>query len=295
MSNYGDPGPSHRNALNAVNEARQRALTAFSKMRQGGPPPHHRHLAPADGKNPEVATIATQAVVDYLMQLRPYRGHSATWDVRFGKLELPETLPGDAAGRSSAMGFGGNGRRLHICRHPTFHVENVSDFVEVANTTVQYSTARRRAPGASGGRPGGSTSAFKPWESGRNATRCNRWKVDTGEYGTIVFTDPDHVTAFLSGNLSIDEALEVGELADEEDTDDADDTEDDPLVLGDPTVTSTPGDTRGRDPEVKSYNLVFSADELQRFVHLGDDVAAEVDVLADLEAPDHSAGPGGAV
>jgi hypothetical protein len=220
MSGYGDPGPGHRNAIDAVAEARQTAIKGVSEMRKAGPRPHHPRLAPA-GDEPALATMATQAVVDYLMQLRPYRGHSASWDVSFGELQLPADIQESS---KAAMGWDRTpSRRLHVCRQPTFYVENVSDFVEVANMTVQYSSKIRRRPGS------------------------------TSE-----------------------------ETADS-------------LTLGDPNVQSRAGRDRGRTHTVKSFNLVFGAGELQKFLQLGDDVAAELDVLADLEAPDHAAAPGGAV
>jgi len=282
MSNFGDPGPGHRNALDAVAEARQRALSAASKMRQAGPPPHHPNLAPASDEEPRLATIATQAVVDYLMQLRPYRNHSSAWNVSFGKLQLPATVPGDSlAGRDRAMGFGDGGRDLYICQNPTFYVENVSDFVDVANMTVQYSSQTRTPDGRG------------DWEPDPNpGSMTKAVEISTEEYGTLRFTDKERARELVYGDLSATAALEYAEPADEDDTTD---TEEDSVTLGDPNVTTTPGDTRGRDPQVESYKLVFPPGELLRFVQLGDDVAAELDVLADLEAPDHSAGPGGAV
>lgn len=283
MSQFGDPGPGHRNALDAVAEARQRALKAVSEMRQVGPPPHHPRLAPA-GDDPALATIATQAVVDYLIQLRPYRGHSATWDVAFGELQLPEELEGsDRAGWDRGLPA-----ILYVCRQPTFYVENVSTFVEVANMTVQYSSKIRRRPGSTGD-PGGATSALNQ----PTTNNVDRWTVDTEQYGTLAFEEKRHVRGLMNGDLTLTEALQFAEVVEEE----ADEEEeaDDRVTLGDPNVASHPGDTRGRDPEVKSFKLVFNSSELQRFLTLGDDVAAELDVLADLEAPDHAAGPGGAV
>jgi len=281
MSQFGEPGPGHRNALDAVAEARQKALKAVSRMRQVGPPPHHPRLAPA-GDEPALATVATQAVVDYLVQLRPYRGHSATWNVSFGELQLPEDMQGsDPAGWDR-----GRAPTLHVCRQPTLRVENVSDFVEVANTTVQYSSKIRRGPGSTSN-PGDGASAFHGAEPGI----IGRWTVDTEQYGTLAFSEKQHVRRLMNGDLTLTQALQFAEVVDEE----ADEEEADAVTLGDPNVPSTPGDTRGRDPEVKSFKLVFNASELQRFLTLGDDVAAELDVLADLEAPDHAAGPGGAV
>jgi hypothetical protein len=280
MSGYGDPGPGHRNALDAVAEARQTALSAASKMRQAGPPTHHPNLAPASDEEPRLATIATQAVVDYLMQLRPYRNHSSAWNVSFGELQLPATVPGEK-GPGRSWNKKDRAPKLHICQNPTFYVENVSDFVDVANMTVQYSSQTRTPDGRG------------DWEPDPNPGSMTKVvEISTEEYGTLRFTDKERARELLFGDLSPTAALEYAELADEDDTTD---TEEDSVILGDPNVTTTPGDTRGRDSQVESYKLVFPPAELLRFVQLGDDVAAELDVLADLEAPDHAAGPGGAV
>ena len=158
--------------------------------------------------------------------------------------------------------------------------------------TVQYSSKTRLTPSESGGRPGGGLSAFDNPKKGL----CDTWTAPAGEYGRIRFADKRYLNAYLAGEIGLETALQVGEIIDEEaDEEEADEEEADAVTLGDPNVPSTPGDTRGRDPEVKSFKLVFNASELQRFLTLGDDVAAELDVLADLEAPDHAAGPGGAV
>jgi hypothetical protein len=280
MSQFGEPGPGHRNALDAVAEARQTALSAASKMRQAGPPPHHPNLAPASDEEPRLATIATQAVVDYLMQLRPYRNHSSTWNVSFGELQLPETMPGEK-NPAESWNNKGRGPDLYICQNPTFYVQNVSDFVDVANMTVQYSSQTRTPRGRG------------DWEPEPNPGSITKAvEISTEEYGTLRFTDKERARELLFGDLSPTAALEYAELADEDDTTD---TEEDSVTLGDPNATAAPGDTRGRDPQVESYKLVFPPGELLRFVQLGDDVAAELDVLADLEAPDHAAGPGGAV
>jgi hypothetical protein len=159
--------------------------------------------------------------------------------------------------------------------------------VEVANMTVQYSSKIRRGPGSTGN-PGGGTSALNQ----PTTNNVDRWTVGTEQYGTLAFEEKRHVRGLMTGDLTLTEALQFAEVVEEE----ADEEEaDDRVTLGDPNVASHPGDTRGRDPEVKSFKLVFNASGLQRFLTLGDDVAAELDVLADLEAPDHAATPGGAV
>lgn len=302
MSNYGGADPAHRNALSAVNEARQKALDAVSKLKQMGPPAHHPYLAPADGDLPADATIATQAVTDYLMQLRPYRSGSAVWDVSFGELHLPQTVPGDdPPGRTSSamMGFGGGARKLYICRHPKLFIENVSDFVDVANLTVQYSTKRRRD---SDSQPTNRTltadeaaviGARYGHDYVTEHTTSVKITLQTEEYGELTFDDVETAEAVVQGALSPSEAVEFAATADESDEDEPDDSDaDDDLILGDPSVTSHPGDTRGRDPEVKTYKLVFPPQELKRFVGLGDDIAEELGVLGDLETPQERDGSG---
>lgn len=288
MSNYGDPGPGHRNALNAVGEARQKALEVVSKTRQVGPPPHDPNLAPASDE-PALATVATQAVVDYLLQLRPYRNHSAVWDVSFGTVRLPERVAGESP--TQCMGKPQMTPPLYICQDPTFTIENVSDFVQAANTTVRYSSKTREQPGEAARQPGAGSAFHHHSRPSTDQSVCDRWTVDTKQYGKLIFSERRHVEAFLNGELSQSEVLSLAEVA----TDDEDDEDAKRARRGDPRVSSVPGDTSGPDHQVKSFKLVFSADELQTFLAHGDDIAAELDVLADLEAPDFTTGPGGAV
>jgi hypothetical protein len=303
MSNYGGADPAHRNALSAVNDARQKALDAVSKLKQMGPRPHPPYLAPADGDVPADATIATQAVVDYLMQLRPYRSGSAVWNVSFGELLLPQTIPGDdPPGRTSSamMGFGGGARKLYICRPPKLFIENVSDFVDVANLTVQYSTERQHDPGSQStnrtltGDEAAVLGARYGGDYVTDHTTSVKITLQTEEYGDLTFDDVETAKAVVQGSLSPSEAVEFAATADESDEDEPDDSDDDDddLILGDPSVTSHPGDTRGRDPEVKTYKLVFPSQELKRFVGLGDDIAEELGVLGDLETPQERDGSG---
>lgn len=138
MSTYDDESTGHRNALQQVSEARQEALSAVSEMRQRGPPSHPPNLAPTDKQGKPLASVATQYVADYLLQLRPYRATTSAWEVDIGAVELPEQI-----GRGSPDAFGEPGRRdaLHICRDPMIPLRNVSQLIQAANMSVQYSTA----------------------------------------------------------------------------------------------------------------------------------------------------------
>jgi len=220
MSSFDEPGANHRNALAQVDNARQRALTAVSEVRKAPPPEHHPNLAPTQGNERTLAVACTQAVVDYLLQLRPYRASSSTWDIDFGVVELPKTL--------EPSGSGVFGEResdaLRICRDPRFQLKNVSQLIEAANTTVHYSTNYPRDEHAN--------------VANRKIPQPAR--TDGGEDG---FT---------------------------------------------PAVPSTNGGARrglGVDGRVDSYKLVFPASTLLRIVELADEVAAELNLLAELKPP----------
>jgi len=282
MSGFGDPAPQHRNALAAVDEARQRALGAVSEIRQRGAPSHHPNLAPADDDTPSLASVCTQTVVDYLLQLRPYRANSKSWEVDMGGVELPTEISG---GTSNRLGRGRK-RPLYLCRQPVVPIRNVSDLIAAANMTVQYST-QKSDPERIGGRPGGSRS---PMDSG------NRWTMKTDEHGEVELRDKSAWKAVASGALSPQEAIDTGIAISEEQTDDdVEYREEQKYVPADPNIDETAGDTRGPDHKVRTFNLVFPAGTLLRFVEFADEVAAELDLLADLESPDYEPGGGGAV
>jgi len=276
MSGFGDPSPQHQNALSAVDEARQRALGAVSEMRQRGTSGHHPNLAPAGGEDPPLASLCTQAAADYLLQLRPYRANSRSWEVDMGGVELPTEIPGGTSNRL------GKKRKppLYLCRQPVVPIRNVSDLIDAANMTVQYST--KKSPPE---HPGSSA-----LDSG------SRWVAETEDHGEVEFRDKSAWKAVASGALSVQEALDTGIAISEEQLDDnVEHAEQDKYVPADPNVGEVSGRARGPDHKVRTYNLVFPAGTLLRFVQLADEVAAELDLLADLESPDYEPGGGGAV
>lgn len=203
MSSYGDPAPEHRNAVSQVNEARQRALTAVSEMRKANIRTPHPNLArvkqnPDDPTEPsdDLPIACTQAVVDYLLQLRPYRHTSENWEVDFGEIVLPESLEAEGSNRRSD-GISGS---LTLDGGGAVPLGDTSQIIEAANTTVTYS-------GVSAGRSLGSS----------------------------------------------------------------------------------------LNHEQRKYKVVFSAHTLLKIVELADEIAAEMDMLAELEPPDHSTDGGDAV
>jgi hypothetical protein len=155
MSDYNDPKPEHRNALAQINDARQRGLAAVSELRKREISTPYPHLAPAntEGQTPSLPVLATQAVVDYLLQLRPYRDTSKKWDVDFGVVNLPEKID-----RGSAPGRGrGEQSPLYISSDPKVPLNNVSQLIEALNRTIIYSTSHRDDPV----RAGVETKSFK--------------------------------------------------------------------------------------------------------------------------------------
>ena len=236
MSDYGSPDADHTAALTAVDEARQDALTAVSEMRQHGAPPHHPNLAPTDGQK-ELATICTQKVVDYLLQLRPYRENSQNWNTDLGTLHLPKELGTPGSKRRS----GGVTQNLWLCRQPEIPLRNVSEVIKAANMTVQYSTMRGEQ--------------FSPTPT--------------------------------AGGMTVVTSSEQQQQQQED--------RESNYVPAKPATSSSAGLGRGSSHETKPFNLVFSDRTLLELVELGDEVAAEIDILIELEAPDYESGSQGAV
>jgi len=131
---YNDPKPQHKNAIAAVSEARQQALAAVSVVRETTIDTIHPNLAPADSNNPHIVVSANQKVIDYLLQLRPYRSTSENWNLAFGAIKLPETISG-----GSAPGRGrGTLDDLQLSGSPEVTLENASEVIEAVNETITY-------------------------------------------------------------------------------------------------------------------------------------------------------------
>lgn len=270
MSAFGDD-PNNRSALEQVNEARERATSAVSEMRQRGTPNHHPNLAPADQGQKVLATVATQSVADYLLQLRPYRATSNGWDVNFGGVELPKEISrGQAPGRSEA-----ELPSLWCCQQPFVPIRNVSELIKAANMSVRYSTAKApQSPAQVGSGRGSSTSTYT---------------VRTKNYGEVRLRDQSAFNSVVSGAMSVKKAIEAGLAV----TDEKNDAPEEPgYIPADPNVDNSTGDTRGRDGVVRTYNLVFPARTLLRFVEVADEVAADMNLLIEFETPAEQDGGG---
>jgi len=199
--NQGEEEPAGAGALEQVNEARSLATEMVSEVRQRGQPNHHPNLAPAGGDEPAPATVATQAVADYLLQLRPYRATSDSWDVDLGGIQLPEKIyRGEAPGRTSK-----SQTPIWCCRELHVPISDVSELIRAANMNVLYSTA-------------------KP-----------------SSYGEEIGTEQEYTPADSSAS--------------------------------------------GRNGSVRTYKLVFSPQTLLRFVEIADEIAAQMNLLIEIETP----------
>jgi hypothetical protein len=200
MSSYGDPDPEHRNAVNQVTDARQKALNAVSEIRKADITTPHPNLAPPTvpierDHSPSLPVLCSQAVVDYLLQLRPYRHHADNWEINFGEIQLPENVTREKGGRKRGS------TSVTLQNENTIPLTNANEIIAAVNTTVVYQSVDM---------------------SGRS----------------------------LGGNISTNE---------------------------------------------ERYKVVFSPGTLLRIVEAADEIAAEMDMLAELSPPDHSAGGGDAV
>jgi hypothetical protein len=266
MSGYDDPKPEHRNALKEINEARQMALTAVSEMRKTQISTPHRNLAPttSEGETPTLSVIATQAVVDYLLQLRPYRKTSKKWNVDFGTVALPKKLDGGSApGRDR-----GKNPHLWICQQPEVPLNNVSQLIESLNQTVHYSTNRP-------------TEAEPDFHPKPTKSETIRYRIRAESYPGEHWVDEDTFKAIRKGAMTVDEAVEMGAILDENTDEDGDDE----YVPATPAVRNEPGDTPGKDGKIKSFKFVLGPQYLLQVVELADEVAAEMDLLIELDDP----------
>lgn len=251
MSNYNDPSPSHRNALQQVNETRQRALNAVEEMRQVSQNRTHRNLSPA-GDDPSLESLANQVVVSYLLQLRPYRENSRKWHTELGQLELPKELPGDVSKRRD----GDRGPPYRICRSPVVNLSPVTHLAELINTDILYSTTRPVSP----------------------TPKINEEKLYELRLPDETLRVPkDQALAFHQGAISRDELRRVAKA-------DGDDSSEDEFQPATPV-----------NGKIKRFKFVFGPDRLLQLVELADEVAAEMDLLIELEDPDFDAGGRGAV
>lgn len=269
---YDDPNIQHRSTVQQIVDARQRALTAVSEVRQVQIDTPHPNLARMSDDGKQLPVVATQAVVDYLLQLRPYRKSSQNWDVDYGTITLPKTVSSELAGRSSGT------RTLWICRQPEVPARNASQLIQALNSDVHYSTNHPRSNTGRRGAdlPSGSRIGIKP------TSVTYRIRPDT--YPGTYQVNKKTAQQIQKGEITEDEAVEMGMVIDDQDGKDTDTDEGDEYTPAIPELkTSAPGDTRGPSGEIRSYKLIMPPGALLQLVEIADEIAAEVDMLAELE------------
>jgi hypothetical protein len=194
-------------------------------------------------EDPTFQGRANQAVTNYLLNLRPYRNASDKWNIDFGEVELPKEIPGGSKPGRSR----GERPNYRICRRPSVSLPTVSRLIAAVNTDIVYSTARPPSPDNNEPKiPDG-------WVG---------WRVR----GQRLIVPADKMEAHLRGEITHDELKNHAKPLRE------------PEEQSDEFRPSTPlrGDT-------KHYQFVFGADELLQIVELADEVAGEMDFLAEIE------------
>jgi len=291
---YDDPKPEHRNAITQINDARQRALKAVSELRKRRIETPHPHLAEAREDGESLPVMSTQAVVDYLLQLRPYRHGSQKWQLSFDSVTLPKEIP-----RSSPRFGEQRQASLWLCRQPEVPLNGVSQLIEVLNMEIHYSTYRPDRGQSSSSRL--KYSDLTPTErrvkggledaTGGTMTELV-WTIHPPSYPGDHYVDREVYRKIQQGAITQDEAVEMGMTEEQHEPDEDDEPEYVPAI---PSVPTAPGDTSGRNHQIRTYKFVFGSEGLLKLVQLADEVAAEMDLLIEMEEPDLDAGGSGAV
>ena len=253
MTGWDDPNIQHKGAVQQILDAREKASTAVSEARQYSLSTTDPHLAAVNGgKDAALAIGCSQAVVDYLLELRPYRHQSTNWNVDFGDIELPKSVKM----RKSAQQRGESPTRtLWLCRQPQVPLTGLSRLIEVVNMTVVYSSNRSKV-GAS-------------INSGDTLT------IDSEQYGTLVVEDRRVWNEVLRGTKTVEEAANHPSVRPQKTTPDE-------------KQSYTPAKPPGAGGYAKKYKVVLPDDQLLRLYEAAEQIAGDVDMLAEIEPPDHS-------
>ena len=129
---YGDPSDEHRTTVKQIAAARQRAEKNISALRTVDDDAEYRNLCRIDNRTGSLSIEATQAIVDYLLHLRPYRHKSEQWGVDLGVVELPQRIQENSKRR-------GSGYDLFYCaQEPQIPLRDLSETVDALNRTIMY-------------------------------------------------------------------------------------------------------------------------------------------------------------
>ena len=257
MSSYGEPSVQHTSTVQQILDARERALNAVSLARKVTLSTPHPNLAPTDGgRDAEIASDCSQAIVDYLLHLRPYRAQSQNWGIDLGALNLPESVQDDGPNRRG--GWGRSTAPLYLCRQPRVRLGGLSDVINVVNSTVMYSSNR---------------------EIQGSINPQTKNTVET-ENGKLVVEDTRLFRQLLRGEKSIDDVA-------------------DHRAVHPPKSRRNEGYTPAKPPlpdgDSKAFKVVLADDQLLRLFEAADEIAGEVDMLAEIEPPDHGSDGGDSI
>jgi len=133
VSAYDEPSQGHKDALSMLSEARSRVLEYLRRLQaDNGSEGIHPNLVAAE-QTPTLHSVATAALADYLIQLRPYRDSSSSWSRGFGRVVLPQTH------EKSIRAFGRSGGDVYTLRGSAEHeLSSLSDVINMAGYNVVY-------------------------------------------------------------------------------------------------------------------------------------------------------------
>ena len=137
MSKYDDPGPGHSQAVRQLAESRGEVLQRIRQLNSSavGEPGPHENLVPLTAA-PTVRTVAMADLSDYLLQLRPYRATTDSWQMELGTMQLPERFT------EEKPGVGRGRRHFDIERRPQVALMSLDDVMELAGHTVRYTAPK---------------------------------------------------------------------------------------------------------------------------------------------------------
>ena len=131
MSSFDDPSPGHREAVSQLADSRSTVRRRLLEINANGGSfsGPHPNLIPAtvggERNVPTDRTIATAALSDYILQLRPYRAQSGNWEQSLGVIELPRRVDDDD-------------RFYKIAMSPQVEIRTLADVLSCAGLRVPY-------------------------------------------------------------------------------------------------------------------------------------------------------------
>lgn len=240
-----DHSAQHTNAVKQLAESRDRAMESVNLVRQDTPATAAQNLVSDPPGDKEVYLVkANQAVAEYLLQLHPYRRQSQHWGADLGAVSIPESVTGESPNR---RGLGSNGvaPRYRCCRQPSFRFGSLSDVISAINKSVTYSAN------------------YAPDDVSDMGPDGTEIRLPQG----TVRVQTSTASSWLSGDLTTNEVIERAGLEQQ----------------AQQPNRFTPADPPRSEEHSKRFKFVFRPDVLLTLVEKADEVAAEMDMLADIE------------